>query len=71
MGSVRYLFLENLVKFRWKHARVTFLIKLQVSVCNFIKEALAQVFSCEFCEIFKNTFFYKTLVAASAGCKGW
>ena len=26
--------------------------------CNFIKkETLAQVFSCEFCEIFKNTFF--------------
>ena len=26
--------------------------------CNFIKkEALAQVFSCEFCVIFKNTFF--------------
>ena len=25
--------------------------------CNFIKkEALAQVFSCEFCEIFKNTY---------------
>ena len=34
--------------------------------CNFIeKETLAQVFSCEICEIFKNTFFYKTpLVAA-------
>ena len=34
---------------------------------NFIKkEALAQVFSCEFCEIFKNTFFHRTpLVAAS------
>ena len=29
--------------------RVSFLIKL--------KETLAQVFSCEFCEIFKNTFF--------------
>ena len=30
------------------------------------KEALAQVFSCEFCEISKNTFFYRTpLVAAS------
>ena len=30
------------------------------------KETLAQVFSCEFCEISKNTFFYKTpLVAAS------
>ena len=27
--------------------------------CNFIKkEALAQVFSCEFCEISKNTFFF-------------
>ena len=34
--------------------------------CNFIKkESLAQVFSCEFSEISKNTFSYKTpLVAA-------
>ena len=24
------------------------------------KETLAQVFSCEFCEIFKNTYFYRT-----------
>ena len=30
------------------------------------KKTLAQVFSCEFCEISKNTFFYRTpLVAAS------
>ena len=30
--------------------------------CNFIKrEALAQVFSCEFCEICKNTFFTEHL----------
>ena len=28
-------------------------------------ETLAQVFSCEFCEIFTYNFFYKTLVAAS------
>ena len=29
--------------------------------CNFIKkESLAQVFSCEFCEISKNTFFHRT-----------
>ena len=36
------------------------------AACNFIKkESLAQVFSCEFSEIFKNTFFYRTpLVAA-------
>ena len=30
--------------------------------CNFIKkETLAQVFSCEFCEIFKNTIFTEHL----------
>ena len=30
--------------------------------CNFIKkEALAQVFSCKFCEISKNTFFTEQL----------
>ena len=31
------------------------------------KETLAQMFSCEFCDISKNTFLYRTpLVAASA-----
>ena len=37
------------------------------TACSFIKkETLAQVFSCEFCEISKNTFSYRTpLVAAS------
>ena len=45
-------------------ARVSFLIKLQA--CNFIKkETLAQVFSCEFCEILKNTFFTKHLWATA------
>ena len=37
--------------------------------CNFIKkESLAQVFSCEFCEIFKNTFFtehFRTIASAT------
>ena len=38
-------------------ARVSFLLKLQASSCNFIKkEALAQALSSEFCKIFKNTF---------------
>ena len=40
-------------------ARVSFLIKLQAWAwaCNFIKkETQAQMFSCEFCEISKNTF---------------
>ena len=31
-------------------------------VCNFIKkDTLAQVFSCEFCDISKNTFFTEHL----------
>ena len=39
-------------------ARAFFLIK----ACNFIKkETLAPVFSCEFCEILKNTFFIEHL----------
>ena len=41
-------------------ARASFLIMLQAA-CNIIKkEALAQVFSCEFCEISKSTFSYRT-----------
>ena len=43
-------------------ARVSFLIKLKTSACNFIKkETLAQVFSCEFCEISNNTLFTEHL----------
>ena len=30
------------------------------------KKALAQVFSCEFCEIFKNTFSYRTPPVAAS-----
>ena len=37
-------------------ARVSVLIKILAEACNFLKtEALAQVFSCEFCEISKKT----------------
>ena len=40
--------LENFAKFTAKHlSRASFLIK----------RALAELFSCEFCEIFKNNFF--------------
>ena len=43
-------------------ARVSSLIKFQAEPYNFIKtETLAQVFSFEFCEIFKNTFFTEHL----------
>ena len=41
-------------------ARVFILMELP-EACNFIKiETLAQVFSCEFCKISKNTFSYRT-----------
>ena len=48
-------------------ARVSFLIKLQARpLCNFIKkETLAQVFSCEFCEISKSTFLIEHLWATA------
>ena len=36
--------------------------------CNFIKkETLTQVFSCEFYEIYKNTFYYRTPLVAASG----
>ena len=52
--------LINFAKFTGKHlCQSLFLNKVA-------KETLAPVFSCEFCEIYKNTFFYGThLVAAS------
>ena len=44
------------------------LLKKRLWACNFIKkEPLAQVFSCEFCEISKNTFF-TFLQNTSGGC---
>ena len=50
------------------YARICFLVKLQGS--NFItKETLAQVLSCEFYQISKNTFSCRTRpVAACARC---
>ena len=46
--------------------RVFFLIKLQASVCNFIKkETLAQLFSCEFFEICNKTVFTEHLWATA------
>ena len=52
--------IRNFVKFTGKHLcqSLSFLTKLQAQTCNFIKkETLAQLFSCEFCEISTNTFF--------------
>ena len=48
-------------------ARVSFL-KLQASGLQpYEKETLALVFSCEFCKISKNTFYYRTPTVAASG----
>ena len=45
-----------------------FFSKVAGEACNFIKkETLAQVFSCEFCEISKNTYFTEHLWTTASG----
>ena len=65
--SVRKGVLKNFAKFAGKHlclSLVSFLMKLQAGACNFIKKRTpSQVFSCEFCEISKNTFPYRIPLA--------
>ena len=54
----------------WYITHECFLLKtwgLRPEACNFLKkETPAQVFSYEFCEIFKNTFFYRTPPVAAS-----
>ena len=61
MYSVKNVFLKVLQNSQENIcARVSFLMKMQAEACNFIKkETLAQVISCKFCEIFKDTFSYR------------
>ena len=73
-------FLKNFAKFTGKHLCQSLFFKKVAGLrpytfggvsihkaCNFIKkEALAQVFYCEFCEISMNTFFYRTPPAAGS-----
>ena len=64
--------LRNFTKFTGKHlCQSLFFNKVaglcRSETCNFIKkETLAQVFSCEFCEISKNTFFTEPLWATAS-----
>ena len=72
--SIRKGILRYFAKFTGKHLcqslffNEVVLNKVAGSLaCNFIKkEALAQVFSCEFSEISKNTFFIEHLRAAAS-----
>ena len=40
---------------------------MKTTVPEFKKETLAEVFSCEFCEIFKNTFFTEYVRKSTSG----
>ena len=67
--SVRKGVPRNFAKFTEKHlCQSLFFNKVAGGACNFIKkETLAQVFSCEFCEISKNTFFTEHLWMTASG----
>ena len=54
--------LRNFAKFTGKHLFQSLFFNKLAGLrpeTFFKKESLAQVFSCEFCEISKNTFFYR------------
>ena len=63
--------LKNFAEFKGKHlCRSLFLIKLQVKKASLRpekNETPTQVFSGEFCEIFRNTYFYRTSSVAASG----
>ena len=66
--------LRNFAKFIGKHLCQNLVFNnvagLRPEACNFIKkETLVQVFSCEFCEISRNTFSYRTPPVAPSECK--
>ena len=59
--------LRNFAKFTGKHlCQSLFFNKGAGGACNFIKKRLAQVFSSEFCEIAKNTFFTEHVWATAS-----
>ena len=64
--SLRKGVLRNFVKFTGKHLCRSVLFN-RSEACNFVKkETLGQVFSYEFCEISKNTFFTEHLWATAS-----
>ena len=66
--SIKKGVIRNFAKIKGKHlCQSLFFNKVAGGACNFIKkETLAQVFSCEFCEISKNTFFTEHLWATAS-----
>ena len=70
--SIKKSVLRNFAEFTRKHlCQSLFLNKfagLRSAACNFIKkETQIQVFSCEFCKIFKNIFITEHIQATASG----
>ena len=66
---VRKGVLRNFAKFKGKHLYQSFFFNKVAGLrpaTLFKKETLAQVFSCEFSEIFKNAFFQRTPPVAAS-----
>ena len=58
--SVKKVVLKDFAKFTGKH------LYFRPQAYKFLqKETLAEVFYCEFCEIFKNPFLYRTALVAT------
>ena len=68
MCSIRKGVLRNFAKFTGKHlCQSLFFNKVAGLACSFMKqETLTQVFSCDFCQISKNTFFTEHLWATAS-----
>ena len=65
------MFLEISQNSQEKHLCQGLFFNKVAGACNFIKkEALAQVFSSEFCQISKNTFFTEHVWAIAFGAWG-
>ena len=61
--------LKSFAIFTEKHQGWTlFLVKLHVSKpASLLKGETNKIFSCEYCEIFKNSLFYRTPLVAASG----
>ena len=63
--------LRNFAKFTGKQLRPSVFFNKVAGprpATLFWKETLTQVFSCEFCKIFKNTFFHRTHLVVALEC---
>ena len=62
--------LKNFIIFTEKHlCRSLFFINYRLQVTTLTKSNSYKVFSCEYCQIFKNSSFYRTpVMAASVSC---